>query len=284
MSPYRLLREPRAADASMDLLNRILRTPIDPDYAVVAARRAAAAAAESADATTARPVRQRRWSLLAVAAVIGLLFTIAGQQTLRHAPVARREHVSLAERVASEQRRRDTARQQLSDTREAVRTLRTSTAIDDEQRRLGVQIETVGAFTGALAVMGPGVRITVDDAADDSRDNRVLDRDLQQLASALWESGAEAIAINGHRLTGLTAIRSAGDAITVDYRSLVRPYTVEAIGNPGTLGSRLKQTAGGRTWQNLHDRYGLRFEVAEANDLRLPPDPGLTLKHARRMP
>ena len=44
--------------------------------------------------------------------------------------------------------------------------------------------------------------------------------------AVLWQSGAEAIAINGQRLTSFSAIRAAGDAILVDNRPLVPPYTV----------------------------------------------------------
>ena len=35
--------------------------------------------------------------------------------------------------------------------------------------------------------------------------------DLQILVNGLWESGAEAISVNGHRLSTLTAIRGAGE-------------------------------------------------------------------------
>ena len=78
-----------------------------------------------------------------------------------------------------------------------------------------------------------------------TRRDRVLDIDLQVLANGLWQAGAEAVSINGHRLSDLTAIRSAGDAITVDYRSLTRPYRVEAIGDPRTLQARFVESAGG---------------------------------------
>ena len=40
--------------------------------------------------------------------------------------------------------------------------------------------------------------------------SRVLDVDLQGVVNGLWASGAEAIAVNGQRLTGLTTIRAAG--------------------------------------------------------------------------
>lgn len=123
----------------------------------------------------------------------------------------------------------------------------------------------------------------VDDAATsaDNSDDRVLDLDLQILANGLWQAGAEAIAINGHRLSTLTAIRSAGDAITVDYRSLTGPYRVEAIGDPRTLPARFAETPAGAWWTELSRNRGMRFDVSEARTLNLPADPGITLRHAK---
>ena len=55
---------------------------------------------------------------------------------------------------------------------------------------------------------GPGVRVVADDAPGaDSARNEVLDTDLQKLVNGLWEAGAEAISINGQRLTNLSTIR-----------------------------------------------------------------------------
>ena len=50
--------------------------------------------------------------------------------------------------------------------------------------------------------------------------------------NGLWSVGAEAIAVNGQRLTAQSAIRSAAGAILVNYRPLKPPYRVEAIGPP----------------------------------------------------
>lgn len=90
---------------------------------------------------------------------------------------------------------------------------------------------------------GPGVKLVVDDAKDTeqggggpressgfSDTGRVRDRDMQRVVNGLWESGAEAVSINGQRLTSLSAIRAAGDAILVDNKPLVPPYTVLAVG------------------------------------------------------
>ncbi|MGO1341870.1 MAG: DUF881 domain-containing protein, partial [Cellulosimicrobium funkei] len=63
--------------------------------------------------------------------------------------------------------------------------------------------------------------------------------DLQRVVNALWAGGAEAVAINDQRLTGLSAIRSAGDAVLVDLQPLVGPYRVEAIGDPDAMRTSL---------------------------------------------
>ena len=58
---------------------------------------------------------------------------------------------------------------------------------------------------------GPGVRIVVDDAPGRRRDrSAVRDADLAELVDGLWEAGAEAISINGQRLTASRAIRNVG--------------------------------------------------------------------------
>ena len=110
----------------------------------------------------------------------------------------------------------------------------------------------------------------------------MLDLDLQVLANGLWQSGAEAVAVNGHRLSALTAIRGAGDAITVDYRSLNRPYRVEAIGDPRTLPARFAESPAGTWWNDLAQNRKMRYEISDADHLSLDADPGVTLRWARK--
>src|SRR5207302_8837342 len=101
---------------------------------------------------------------------------------------------------------------------------------------LARQIAAEESALGTLPVVGQGLRVTVADGspAGGPRDPH-LDRDLQAVTNALWTAGAEAIAVNGERLTAQSAIRQAGDAILVDFRPLVSPYVVTAIGSPVSL-------------------------------------------------
>jgi uncharacterized protein YlxW (UPF0749 family) len=259
-----------APDASMDLLNQIIRQPMDPDYAF------AAVGNESP---------QGRWKLGVLAMIIGALFAVAALQTTRAAPALQSERSELISRVQTAEREQDELRGRVTSLTEDIATLRTAALGDDDAARLvEVQISTLDPVVGNTAVTGPGVLIVVDDspsAAADARD-RVLDIDLQVLANGLWEGGAEGISINGHRLSNLTAIRSAGDAITVDYRSLTRPYRVEAIGDVRTLQARFVESSAGAWWNDLAQNRRMRYEISDVKQLDLAADPGIVLRHAGR--
>ena len=260
-----------APDASMDLLNQIIRQPVDPDYAL---------------ATTAGSEPSRgRWKLGVLAMIIGALFAVAALQTTRAAPALQSERSELITRIQAAEREQDQLRSRVTSLTEEIATLRAAALGDDgAARSVESQIGLLDPVAGNAAVTGAGLLIVVDDspsAAADARD-RVLDIDLQVLVNGLWEAGAEAIAINGHRLSNLTAIRSAGDAITVDYRSLSRPYRVQAIGDVRTLQSRFVETSAGAWWNDLAQNRRMRYEISDVKQLDLAADPGMVLRHAGR--
>lgn len=109
---------------------------------------------------------------------------------------------------------------------------------------------------------------------------RVRDRDMQRVVNGLWESGAEAVAVNGQRLTALSAIRAAGDAILVDNRPLVPPYTVLAVGDGKKLAARFRASADGQYLQALHDGFDIRTSLSAQEEVRLPVAPSLIVRTA----
>ena len=263
--------DPRPIDASMDLLNQIIRQPVDPDYAIVKAR------GESSS--------RRGIAFGAVAVVIGAMFALAAVQTSRTAPQLAGERTELISRIEATETQQDQLRVRVTALSADIDRLRTGALGDDDTARtLQTQINTLGPAVGTVAVKGPGLLIVVDDApsASDDLQDRVLDMDLQALVNGLWQAGAEAIAINGHRLSALTAIRGAGDAITVDYRSLTRPYRVEAIGDPRTLHARFAESAGGITWNQLAQNRQMRYEISSMDEVTLQADPGMVLRWAKK--
>lgn len=254
----------------MDLLNQIIRQPVDPDYAVVAAR--------------GSPPPRARWALGVTAVVIGAMFAVSALQTTRTAPALQSERRELITRIEASEVEQDQLRTRVGDLNAEIAKLR-SAALGDTStsRRLEGRINTLDPIVGNVGVTGPGLVVVVDDSPSpdaDARD-RVLDLDLQVLANGLWGAGAEAVAINGHRLSNLTAIRSAGDAITVDYRSLNRPYRIEAIGDPRQLPARFVESPAGAWWNELAQNRRMRYEVNDADELELAADPGMVLRYAQ---
>jgi uncharacterized protein YlxW (UPF0749 family) len=254
----------------MDLLNQIIRQPLDPDYTVAAAR-------------GSEPARGR-WMLALLALIIGAMFAVAALQTTRAAPALQSERTELINRVQNAEGEQDELQGRVTSLSAEIATLRAAALGDDDAATALARIEALDPVVGTVSVSGPGVLIVVDDSpsgAADARD-RVLDIDLQVLANGLWEADAEAVSINGHRLSSLTAIRSAGDAVTVDYRSLTRPYRVEAIGDPRTLQARFVESSAGAWWNDLAQNRRMRYEISDVKQLDLAADPGMVLRHAGR--
>ena len=116
----------------------------------------------------------------------------------------------------------------------------------------------------------------------DSAGNKVLDSDLQRLVNGFWQAGAEAIALNGQRLTNLSTIRLAGTAITVNNRSLRRPYVLAVIGDKDTLPARFAETSSGQAWLDLTREAGLQLSITPESSIRLPATEVLALRYANR--
>jgi uncharacterized protein YlxW (UPF0749 family) len=90
------------------------------------------------------------------------------------------------------------------------------------------ELNRVRVLNGVVEVSGPGVEVLVDGPL------RALD--LQDLVNELRNAGAEAIAVNGHRLIASSVFGVAdGGALMVDGKAVQRPYQLEAIGDPDTI-------------------------------------------------
>ncbi len=270
---------PLPPQATMGLLNYLTATSLDEDYRHVSSREPVRAAHVRESGRRTR----RHLGTLVVLALFGGLVVTAGVQTSRSAPVREQSQEQLVTRAQQQ-------REDLDDARSRLESLRTG--VDDAQatllsasttgRTVQGRLERLGVAAGFEPVTGPGVRIVVDDARNALTDRqKVYDTDLQILANGLWSAGAEAVAINGQRLTALSAIREAGSAVNVNFRPLSRPYTVTAIGDPEQLPARFLDSDGGTWWLNLKAVYGHQFQMTSEDTLTLPAASAPLLRHAR---
>jgi uncharacterized protein YlxW (UPF0749 family) len=279
--------QPRRAD-SMLLLRDLVEGSLDEGYARAAARR-------GADGSAGPAGRGSAWLLAAGLLAVGLLLATAFAQTRDRASSAAQAREALVAEVQQRADDNEAAQRRLDRQRATVqRAQRQELAVTTEGADLARLLGDLEAATGAGVVNGPGMVVRLDDAtaaADDvggddvdprtdtSEDGRVTDRDLQTVVNEVWAAGAEAVAVNGQRLTALSAIRAAGDAVLVDFRPLTPPYVVEAVGDPDLLRPKFVGGFGGSYLQVL-EGYGITSTVRDDDRLELPASVGVDLRFA----
>ena len=278
-------RRSRRPDASMTLITSMLERPLDPGYAAAAERR------ERAGLSRSTSLRSPR--LVVFLVVIGALVGIAAMQLRGSETTKQRTKSSLIERIERQQTAVDAQAAQAGALRSEIAALDAET-LRDVSEELADEVERLSLVAGAVPVRGPGFVVTVDDAPSSSdegtnsdprgdngsTDGKVIARDLQLLTNSLWEAGAEAVSVNGQRLTTTAAIRFAGEAILVDYRPLKRPYVITAIGDPGDLPATFADGSGGTYLSTLKNSFGIRVSTVVRREVTIPASATLGTRSA----
>jgi uncharacterized protein YlxW (UPF0749 family) len=266
-----------------DFLQEMFANPLDAGYFDAAERRARSG--------PPRPAARRAGFVLRTVALVatGLLLAIAYQQTIAAKPETNKVTHGLVDDVRSQQESTDGLARTASTLRTQVTKLRNA-SLDAGAVKALTDLE---AQTGLGPVTGDGAVVTMSDgpAPVDPITNqpegtylgRVQDLDLQTISNELWRDGAEAISINGQRLTSTSAIRTAGDAILVDFAPLSEPYVISAIG-PGDLAKSLQDSQTGANYERFVSSYGMHFSIASHDNLSLPAAAEPQLQYATPVP
>ncbi|MFF9392047.1 DUF881 domain-containing protein [Streptomyces griseoluteus] len=277
---------PRRPDASMSLITNVMDHSLDDGYAEAAARR------KSQGEGGLPKTLRAKLGLAGGLVLAALVVTVGASQAHVAAPVVAKERQELIDRIDRETTAADKLESGVDQLREDVGA-RQRAAL---RQTGGSQADLVSLLSGATAVHGPGVKLVVNDAKEASSGGdgtnpresagfsdtgRVRDRDMQRVVNGLWASGAEAVSINGQRLTALSAIRAAGDAILVDNRPLVPPYTVLAVGDGQKLSTAFQNSADGLYLHALQDNFGIRTAISAEGDVRLPAAPSVIVRTAQ---
>jgi uncharacterized protein YlxW (UPF0749 family) len=201
-----------------------------------------------------------------VAMVTGLVALLAILQLRSQAEVQRsldtQDNTSLAFLIDDLHRANDSLQGEIA----------TLTAQRDGLRRSGVRAaqpalqterERLRVIEGLDPVHGPGVVLNVDAP--------FTAIDLQDAVNNLRVSGAEAIAVNDHRVIASTVIRQGGSTVTIDGDAAGGPWTFQAIGDPVRLGDVAEQMtrslrADGRVRSASYrseDRVEIRATIAQ---------------------
>jgi len=227
--------------------------------------------------TSGEPGRERRphLALAIVTGLVAFLIVTAWSQQRAASRSTQSRRAQLVALVSARQRRiADLEGQLAALRRQLAAAANGSGAVQVVQ--LQRELDGVSLIAGTSPASGPGIEVRLGDSPlakpDDpsAADFQIQDTDVQLVVNALWEAGAEAVSINGQRIVGTTAIRSAGGAILVNYRVLTSPYRIDAIGDSSQLERSFDSSAIASRFRSWVDIYHLGFDVKRARHLSLP--------------
>ena len=216
-----------------------------------------------------------KWWIAIVLSFSGLLFGIAVANTQRQQPILEKNREDLRATITKNIEVLNKTSENLSSINNEIAQIQTNTPGLDFHGISQSNESNLQVFSGLSSVKGEGIEIVINDAiktdsleTSDLELARVYDSDIQLLVNALWARGAESVSINKSRLTSTSAIRSAGDAILVNYRPLLPPFVISAIGDKD-LRDRLIKHPDYLDLQFVVKTYGLGFNVSEIKDIEM---------------
>jgi uncharacterized protein YlxW (UPF0749 family) len=268
---------------SPQLLVDLVMDPRDPGYVAAARRRTGAY----------EPRWYDRPAVALGCLVIGFVLAVAWVHTHRGAPAAAKVHERLVQRVRAAEKDGDRLAAAQAKLGAQLDTLRNA-ALPGSSVLLR-DLDRSQLIAGQLAATGPGVEVRLSEPQISAAPTGVAgrgdrtpaggghiltDRDVRSVVNQLWADGAEAISVNGMRLTPTSAIRFAGDAVLVDFQPIDSPYVVAAIGDSDLLATGFAASEVASRYQTLASVRGIGFSIHEKDTLSLPASPATSLRYA----
>ena len=231
------------------------------------------------------------WQITLGVALLALGFLVAAQY-LAEGPRIRyttQERSVLVETALGLQSQQDALKARIVSLRGDIQTLEqqgtgATTAIHDLNDRL----QEARIAAGLIRMQGTGIVVRIEDSTTpvppggNEADYLANAADLRTVVGLLWQSGAEAIAINDERITTTTSIVDIGGSVLVNQAYLTGPYDVTAIG-PKNLFATLSAAPG---WEEFvktrRGSFGIGISWAEPDQVEVPAFAGsVTLRESR---
>jgi uncharacterized protein YlxW (UPF0749 family) len=148
------------------------------------------------------------------------------------------------------------------------------------------QVADLRSHAGLTAVHGPGVEVDLangvpgPDTGGQSR-HLVNFQDVQDVVNLLFAQGAEAVAVNGRRITPLTAFSGSAGQVVVDQGPhLSSPFKVLAVGDRNRMAAALDDASVLPDIRARQVQFRLHLTFAGSPDIALPAyDSSLRIPH-----
>ncbi|MGH2380819.1 MAG: DUF881 domain-containing protein [Candidatus Limnocylindria bacterium] len=235
-----------------------------------------------------RPGAGAALALLLPTFLLGFLISAQWGTQSDRPPIGTRYQFTLAEAAIDLQRQQRELRTQLVALRARMDAIqRQEAALGGRAAVLHAELQRLQVAAGLTPREGAGVIVTLDDARlpadtpiDTVRAAIVHSQDLTDVFNAAWKSGAEAIAVNGERITATTAC--VGAVIQINGTLLSPPFVISIIGPRERLFEGLSEPQELRDLKLRRAAFGLGFDIERAEILEVPAYSGpLDIRYAR---
>jgi uncharacterized protein YlxW (UPF0749 family) len=234
------------------------------------------------------------WQVTLGIALLALGFLIAAQLSAQGPRIryTTQERAPLVETATELQRQQDQLRDEVTSLREEIAKLEEQGQGTTELvRELNAELEQARIAAGLIPLTGSGLVLQLNDSTlpvpdgADEADYLVTARDIRTVIDELWLAGAEAISVNGERVTVSTGVLDIGHTILVNSAYLSPPYQVSAIG-PTDLLDQLDLSEGWRDFiLTRRGTFGLDIAFAQPETVDIPAFAGsLALRESRAVP
>lgn len=218
-------------------------------------------------------LRHLPWAVALVCVVLGFMlsmqFKVQKQVALSDLARSQRNE-ELVVQLEDAEKARDDLMAEVQDLRGSLRNMVTAQA---EYQALAEQLVQAQVHAGLLPMTGPGILVTMDDSnrpvtpGENAANFIIHEEDLLKVVNELLASRAEAISINGQRVTNRTEIRCTGPVITINGVRTAPPVLITAIGSPAELEAAIMMKGGVGESVKF---WGIQLSVKKLDSVTVP--------------
>ncbi len=230
------------------------------------------------------------WQITLGVALLALGFLIAAQLAAEGPRIryTTQERSVLVETALGLQAQQDDLKDRIVALRNDIQSLEQQGAGDTSTiHDLNSRLQEARIVAGLIRMKGTGIVVRIEDSTTpvppggNEADYLANAADLRTVVALLWQSGAEAIAINDERITTTSSIVDIGGSVLVNQAYLTGPYDITALG-PKELFAQLSASPG---WEEFvrtrRGSFGIGISWAEPDEVDVPAFAGsVTLRES----
>lgn len=212
--------------------------------------------------------------LLVTGFMISFSYQFTNQEESRPTNDQWRREDQLRTSILSLQRENRKLQNELEDAQNVV--IKREDQIANQEKKSFNMVEEVKKLrkvVGEVAVEGQGISVSLRDSSyipesENPNDYIVHEEHIRMVIHELYVTGAEAIAINGQRISKTSFINCVGPVVNVDGVKHPAPFVISAIGDSEVLENSLN-LSGNVTDQLVDD--GVEVKTEKEDNIQIPP-------------